>query len=93
MKLMTGETIDLDDTTAMIVTIVAVDAFAEALDQTGQPVGREAVGIVLMFDAITRRVREKLPRNEKLAHVHAAIEQVEKTAKAIRERYGLPPVV
>ena len=98
MRLLDGQTFDLDATNAMIVTVVAVDAFADSIDQTNQPnadgvFGREAVGIVLMFDAIMRRVKGQLPQSEKLAHVHQAIAQVEKTAKVIRERYGLPDVV
>jgi hypothetical protein len=95
MKLLDGQTLDLDQTNAMIVTIIAVDAFADAYDQTqaSEDLGREAVGIVLMFEAIMRRVKGQLPQTEKLAHVHHAIAQVEKTAKVIRERYGLPDVV
>jgi hypothetical protein len=93
MRLQDGQTLDLTSNDAMITTIIAVDAFADALDQTGQPLGREAVGIVLMFDAMMRRVREQLPQTPQLAYVHAAIAQVDRTAKAIRERYGLPDVV
>ncbi len=109
MKLHDGSTLDLSATDAMIATILAVDAFADAFDQTqtqlvGDPdalLGDPAkysrlqqVGIVLLFDALMRRVKPHLPPDDpRLAHVRDAIEQIDKTAKAIRERYGLPEVV
>ncbi len=109
MKLMDGTTLDLSATDAMIATILVVDAFADAFDQTqtqlvGDPDALlsdpskysrlQQVGIVLMFDALMKRVRPHLPEGDpKLAHVFSAIEQIDRTAKAIREWYGLPPVV
>lgn len=100
MRLQDGTTLDLSDTDAMIATILAVDAFADAFDQANDVPNLVAdhrhitIGVVLTFDAIMRRVRPHLPKNDpRLAQVYAAIEKVDATAKAIRERYGLPPVV
>ena len=79
----------LDAHDAMTITIVATDAFVAVSNalphQTMQ-------GVVLLYDAIMRRVKPLLPQTDAMQHVFDAIRRVEETAAAVRGADGLPPV-
>ncbi|PYQ25652.1 MAG: hypothetical protein DMF56_27035 [Acidobacteria bacterium] len=93
---------NLDQHDAMTVTIVATDAFLAVTTATGGLSGglvdaRELPpevmrGVVLMYDAMMRRVKPLLPRTPAMQHVFDAIDQVERVSAAIREASGMPPV-
>jgi hypothetical protein len=77
----------LDATDAMVITMVATEAFTSLeIDHLPREMGQ---GALLLYEAMLSRIKAQLPHTEAMQHVFDGIEQARKTADAVRAKYGL----
>jgi len=80
----------INETEAMVVAIVATEAFS-SLDTSSMP-PELLRGVLLLYEAMVRRIEPQLPKDTDMAHVRDAITKVKALAISVRSRYDLPPL-
>ena len=83
--------IDITPSEAMVIAIVATEGFS-SLDTAEMP-PELLRGVVLLYEAIVRRIEPLLPRDADMDHVLVAIGHVKAIPVTVRERYHLPPLM
>lgn len=85
--------INIDETDAMTIAVVATDAFVSVHAQCAASATPEVKrGAVLLYEAIIRRIEEKLPTGPEVQYIHEAFARAKTTAALVRDVHGLPPV-
>lgn len=77
----------LDDTDAMTITIVAINALASLPDELTHD---QKLGARFYFDTLMQAVKPHLPQTPALAHIFTLIADNERLIAAVRARLGAP---